>query len=74
MKYLRVGLGTEKISPTTRRFMFDIGVESTKPANTTVRNYVASAIAIICFLLAVYAIPDPVTHPQMTVSLGAVLP
>lgn len=74
MKYLRVGFGTEKINQSTRRFMFDVGVESTKPANVTVRNYVASAIAVIAFLLAVYAIPDPVTHPQSTVTLGSLLP
>ena len=56
MKYLTVGIGTEKVDESTRRFSVDIGLRSTKPANEQLRNYVASAIAVIAFALSIMAL------------------
>ncbi len=73
MKYLRLGIGTERVSPTTRRFMIDVGLESTKPANEKARNIIVASLFILALIWSLNAAADPITHPAVTVDVTEVL-
>jgi hypothetical protein len=73
MKYLRIGIGTERVTPTTRRFMLDLGIESTKPANERIRGIIVATIALAGMIWALNAQPDVDTHPALTIDAAEVM-
>lgn len=74
MKYLRLGIGCDRITPSSVRITCDIGFESTKPANEKVRNIIVATLFALAFVASVSLASDPVTHPELTVTLSEVLP
>lgn len=71
MKYMRIGVGTEKVDDRTRRFMLDLGFESTKPSSEKTRNAVVATLAVVAFLTSIWLmqITDANTKPQQTIDL-----
>lgn len=54
MKYLVFGIGSDRTSPSTRRFTVDIGITSTKPADESVRKAVVISSAIALLLVSLW--------------------
>lgn len=71
MRTLRIGCGTTKVDPTTRRFMLDIGIDSDKPANERVRNIVVPMIFLALFMLSIWGMKktDAPVYESQTVTL-----
>lgn len=71
MKYLRIGVGTERVDSSTRRFMIDLGFEATKPSSERVRKAVTIAAVIIGFIAAIAALQatDVEAHPNTTINI-----
>lgn len=74
MKYLRLGVGCDRISPSSVRLTCDIGFESTKPASEKIRNAAVSLAALVGLLWALNATPDVDAHPAITIDVVQVIP
>lgn len=66
MKTLHLGVGTERVNPTTRRFMLDVGIESTKPASEGILNAIVIMAVVVGFALSIYALDATDVEPTQT--------